>query len=485
MFARLKKYSLTWWVVSLALHAAVVGAIAGSPKLQAWLNPFERSTPQIDPAPERVEAMIELTRQRMVQRLDQSLGSMRMGLAWMEETEEQHRGRVAARQPEVLDLSIASLREIQDRPPAVGSGAVENGIEEDDPQREAPRLEPGSTEQRLVQLYEELLDHERKINQAYERLKISALAARRGVNLSTIWESNRLIFPEREKLDYETMTMPIDRLDDGRFDRFRDETARLRRQILTVGERMSNLTRLARELATRDDDFELFGWHPEESGLTPVGRALATEEVQAGGDIDLDWIRDSPGDAYVPSGLVRQGTRLGHPDDAESVEWMIVDAWYVVGPFEHPGRSRQDLDRPYAPESIIDLDQEFIGKDGQTVRWRFTQLGRHNQRPQMMVTPPGRIESWAVWYAYTEIYSPTDQTVLMAFGSDDYGICWVNDQVVWKSNVAVRAWTPFGPDAFASVNLHRGINRVLFKLENAGGLTGFSMLIYTRPVGRP
>jgi hypothetical protein len=86
---------------------------------------------------------------------------------------------------------------------------------------------------------------------------------------------------------------------------------------------------------------------------------------------------------------------------------------------------------------------------------------------------------FAVWYFYTEFRSSKDQDVLASFSSDDYGVCWLNKKRVYQSPPETQPWRPFCLHNFRVLNLKKGINRVLFKLENATGSTGFSMMMMT------
>lgn len=488
-----RKTTIFWWAASILLHVAVIGVIAVSPTLQELLNPFSRTARAIDPPAERIEQMVRLTRQRLTDRLQTNLQTMLELEQRFLETEQQHRRRIANDHPTLLDWSVAELERRQLADIKRQESAAQDAESEPDPvdssveppsflenDTDTSPIDPDARE--MMELYRRFLEAEQRINRIYERLLVSSLSGRRGVELSLLWDDNRLSFPRRDIRDEEALIARVRRLDDGRYESFREAVRQMRHQVGDVHQHVLRIFRQAEDLVALDADFDLLSWQELDWGLRPLDQAISPDRAAGMATLDPSWLRPSPGDAYIPEGLVHHGIRLGRPADGDAIQWMAVDSWYVVGPFEHPGRRRENLDRPYLPETTVDLDQQFVGKDGRLLEWRFVQLGRSGMRPQLMVVPPGRIEPWGVWYAFTEIYSPDERTVLVAFGSDDYGICWINDEVVWKSSPEVRAWTPFGSDAFAMVELRRGINRVLFKLENAGGLTGFSMLIYARPL---
>jgi hypothetical protein len=49
-------------------------------------------------------------------------------------------------------------------------------------------------------------------------------------------------------------------------------------------------------------------------------------------------------------------------------------------------------------------------------------------------TEPVNVEPYGVWYATTEVYVETAQTLWVALGSDDHGALWGNGKRVWLSS---------------------------------------------------
>jgi len=150
----------------------------------------------------------------------------------------------------------------------------------------------------------------------------------------------------------------------------------------------------------------------------------------------------------------------------EPVEWLFIDSWYTVGPFPNP--SRANLNRQFPPESIIDLDATYPGKDGQQVRWEFIQA------PKMPVVPAND-ESYAIYYAYTEIFVDQPMDLWVALGCDDKAHVWLNDLPIYTSGDELKGWKP--NEAFRKVSFQPGINRLLFRVENGWMGTAFSFAI--------
>jgi hypothetical protein len=150
-----------------------------------------------------------------------------------------------------------------------------------------------------------------------------------------------------------------------------------------------------------------------------------------------------------------------------TTEWMFVDTWYVIGPFPNP--DRKNINRKFPPETVVDLDAVYLGKDQRPLKWSFIQSGTPK------VAPPNA-EHFGVYYAFTEIYSDESRRVWIATGSDDRGNLWLNDRLIWISGALYRPWSP--GMSYREIRLAKGINRLLYRVENAEGPVAFSLMIY-------
>jgi hypothetical protein len=162
--------------------------------------------------------------------------------------------------------------------------------------------------------------------------------------------------------------------------------------------------------------------------------------------------------------------------DAETgVQWMYVDSWYIIGPFKSDER-RQKLDVRWGPEANVNLDDVFTGKGGQKIRWKYKKTGHSlGTRRNYWKIEPKRVVSYGIWYAYTEIYSDRPRTAWIATGTDDYGKLWINDKLVWKSPKERKPYN--ATENLQPVDLEQGQNKILYRVENAGGTMGFSLLM--------
>jgi len=146
--------------------------------------------------------------------------------------------------------------------------------------------------------------------------------------------------------------------------------------------------------------------------------------------------------------------------------WMFIDSWYTLGPFPNPNRI--NIDREFPPDSLIDLDATYVGKDGRTIRWQFVQ----SEVPQ--VVPPNA-EPYGIWYAYTEFYCDEPRDMLIATGTDDRGTLKINGVPVWISSKQLKAWDI--DEVWRRVHFRKGINRILYRVENGWQHIGFSLVL--------
>ncbi len=166
--------------------------------------------------------------------------------------------------------------------------------------------------------------------------------------------------------------------------------------------------------------------------------------------------------------------------------WTFIDAWYTIGPFR-TGTSA-GLNEVYPPESVVDLDAHYTGPDGRELAWTY----RKETNSGTFYFPDQATN--AVNYAFTHLRADRDVTAWLAVGSDDGMRLWLNDQPVegptWHGNE--HPWQfSFGHDVggyschlhfrgYRKVRLKQGLNRVLVRVENGPGGTGFAM--YLTPV---
>ncbi|MBQ6136504.1 MAG: hypothetical protein IJI73_03945 [Kiritimatiellae bacterium] len=184
------------------------------------------------------------------------------------------------------------------------------------------------------------------------------------------------------------------------------------------------------------------------------------------------------GDAgLVPGNVVNVG---GDGRGGIPAQWMYVNSWYVIGPFPNP--NRVNLRRKFAPESVVDLDAVYAGKDGRTLRWRFCQA-KNSAPPQPWMSDwraevvPEKGEEYAIYYAYAEVFFDRECDRWVAIGSDDRSDVWLNDVPIWGSSNRLKQWSL--AEDFRRVHFRKGRNRLLVRVENGHWNLGWSVCIAT------
>ncbi len=151
----------------------------------------------------------------------------------------------------------------------------------------------------------------------------------------------------------------------------------------------------------------------------------------------------------------------------------FVRSWKVIGPF----KMGAGLDEVYPPERELEFNKSYTGKGG-IINWKtenipssgYLDLGAiiSKRNPDINTRVQG------IAYAYTEIISPDDRKVKLTFGSNDGAKVWVNNEVVYKLHVGRHA---FADEETLMVNLKKGKNGILVKVENLGDSWGLYLRV--------
>ena len=159
-------------------------------------------------------------------------------------------------------------------------------------------------------------------------------------------------------------------------------------------------------------------------------------------------------------------------------KWMYVQDWYTIGPFPNP--DRVNIRRKFPPESVVDLDATYVGKNGRTIRWEFMQT--RNAAPRQSwegdtraAAIPPNAEEYGIWYAYAEVFCDVACERWIAIGSDDRSDVWINDVPVWGSSNKLKSWRI--DEGYRRIRLNKGRNRILARIENGWHALGWSVCI--------
>lgn len=160
--------------------------------------------------------------------------------------------------------------------------------------------------------------------------------------------------------------------------------------------------------------------------------------------------------------------------DGIPAEWMFLNSWYVIGPFDNPNRI--NIRRKFPPESVIDLDATYVGKGGKRISWEFEQASASSWNfAHRALMVPGSSEAYGIWYAYTEVFVEKDCDMWLAIGSDDRSDLWINGFHVWGSSNELKSWRI--DEGFRKIHLNAGRNKLLARIENGWHVLGWSVCL--------
>jgi hypothetical protein len=359
----------------------------------------------------------------------------------------------------------------------------------------------------VADLYELAVKAEQRTTETYKHVRAAELAMIREIPLPEAMDQTDVARPIRPELDRRLLTAPVRDL--ATADRHKKEVETAVREIesmVTLGRRLLSLadskageggapvsTDWYRALAAQQEELTRGAMEDDRAVAKDIS-SLMRQAMGGGREGGDESGTASAGGAATGRGADsgrgrggggRPGAVSGPPvvkRDLKAIpgrkvmagglpsEWMYVDSWYVIGPFPNPRRINRD--KKFPPESVVDLDARYVGRDGKVVRWEFMQTS------EPMVLPPDPQE-YAIYYAYTELWFEKPMDLWIAVGSDDKSSLWVEDQPVWVSSNRLKGWQI--AEGLRKVHFKRGRNRILYRIENGWRHVAWSLLIHTKP----
>ena len=179
-------------------------------------------------------------------------------------------------------------------------------------------------------------------------------------------------------------------------------------------------------------------------------------------------------DSIIPGNVLN----LSAASDGVPAQWMYINSWYVIGPFPNP--DRVNLRRRFPPESVVDLEATYVGKNDKPIKWVFEQSRSSGGSPgQRALLVPQSQQEYGIWYAYSEVFVDRECDLWLAVGSDDRSDIWLNDMHVWGSSNELKSWRI--NEGFRRVHFQKGRNRLLARIENGWHAIMWSVCVSTSP----
>ncbi|MBU0679286.1 MAG: hypothetical protein KJ626_14385 [Verrucomicrobia bacterium] len=202
-------------------------------------------------------------------------------------------------------------------------------------------------------------------------------------------------------------------------------------------------------------------------GAVGGGQDITHKSIRTGFAGQSDEVRQARGPSRLSEEEVLKQALPGRKFNRNSPRtgWLYIDTWYVIGPWENGWRT--GFDDPLPPETLVDLDAEYVGKNDQVIRWQF------HQSDNIRIKPPREMEG-STYYGYTEVYFEEPTEMIVAVASDDAAKVWINDTVIWQD----RGFSPWRIDeGFRRVHFDQGFNTILLRIENGPVTCTFSLLL--------
>jgi hypothetical protein len=462
-------WSVFWTIVSVIFHASVVFSLVYFTPLREWF--FKRPDPKVN-----LEHMSGARLQEIVSRM---LASKTLEIASQIREQQEIAGELDSIRSNSYTHYAAEVR-LQEKGQRNARG----------PEALASLGAPGPDTnwplagKNIPELYEIAEQVEITTHGLYRQFRVLELARIQRVSLQEAARATQVAIPEHPAINKTIFSEEVLNTTDGKLDALKAELAKVMEEIglmISAGSRMLELARLVDERFVTIWGAGGAGLGMGESGRPgrlgdPFNGYSAPDPdafehawgVGVGPVVHMNEVYPKTFGANLGDRKPKHGRKLMAQADEEG-EWLFIDTWYIIG----PNQNRQGIDKKYPPESSldegIDLDAVYIGGDGRPVKWKWMQA------IDIPVIPFGP-RDYAIWYAFTEIYAEKEQDRWCIFGSDDWGKTWLNGEVVYASGKTPHPWIP--DRATKKIHFKKGYNRLLFKLENAWGRTGFSMCIY-------
>ncbi len=155
---------------------------------------------------------------------------------------------------------------------------------------------------------------------------------------------------------------------------------------------------------------------------------------------------------------------LGRKHQEEEIAWqeklgLTMSSWFVSGPYADPGGAVFTF--PFAPERGVDLNERDSQGEliwAKRIDWSYPSPHYFDEKIS------------GAHYLYRTIHSPQEQNVKVFLGSDDAIHCWLNDRLAFVRRIDRSV--DHGLDT-TRLSLRRGENKLLIKITNYGGRSGF------------
>ena len=185
---------------------------------------------------------------------------------------------------------------------------------------------------------------------------------------------------------------------------------------------------------------------------------------------ELNTLRDNSFEVRCHADLEWQEQHVSFSADASYQPG--IPSWYVIGPFDNNetnGWASTDTVLPPETEPF-DASKDYVGHTNQAIHWIKAERGQEDSPSDDYVISfnrlldPGRS---VAAYAITWVEAPRDMDAIIAFGSEDGAVVWVNRERVFSWLKGSRSYE--SKQNRAPIKLKQGRNEILFKVVLGSG----------------
>ncbi|HUU30858.1 MAG TPA: hypothetical protein VMY69_02010 [Phycisphaerae bacterium] len=209
-------------------------------------------------------------------------------------------------------------------------------------------------------------------------------------------------------------------------------------------------------------------------------------EVKAGKSAEVTWegkaVAEGPTAFRVTATatVMWRGVPIALKDSVSA--YSSVPRWMIIGPFDNKGDGTVDTPQPIETEPI-DLGKKYVGKGDAEVAWQPCIQDASAKLPAEHIVHYDQLyggENVAA-YALVWVESPEEQDAVLALGSDDGVVVWLNGERV-HANLVGRGYR--SREDKVPVRLRKGRNQLLVKVMQGNGGWAFAAHLLDKS-GRP
>jgi hypothetical protein len=146
-------------------------------------------------------------------------------------------------------------------------------------------------------------------------------------------------------------------------------------------------------------------------------------------------------------------------------QYTYLTDWWIIGPFDNPDEIGLNL--RYPPENEFDIGKSYLAKNNKSISWKYIE---NKESGYIDFIKFFGDPNDGVAYAKTTIQLKQAGKIKIGLGSNDGVKLWINGVLVHTNKTARKA---VPNQDIVKVNMRKGNNNILIKVDQTGGGWGF------------